>query len=287
MKNRLGVRPNNSSVRNSILGIFMKKLFPLILSFCGFALSCEIMSELDYPAMEVNLFEENELNLDNLKSCSDCKWLRKEENYFLYRASSDSSVVVYLNSGEIKFFKICESPEVCDDLKEIFDFSSILQVELRALKNQKAFENEFDIDSLSEHILEVMKLASYNHVALSGLSYNHGKAESDGEDSDSAEEALTERMFCRGFCGFLDTLQLCPELVTSLTPFFVPNGHGMSAVKIRNGEYRIGGLRKTELFRLYDLNGNFLSGGTLRNGIFQVKHEPVILVVLNTSFLLK
>ncbi len=267
----------------------MKTIICSIFIFAEFGFSCNVMetSSYEYPATEVNLFEENRINLEQVRLQVHENKLHKNENLFLaYQARLDSSVFVYLTHRQIKLFKMCETSKECDELHESFDFSRIFSDELNQLKTAKAFENKFDIDSLAKHILNIMKLASYNHFSLSSISYNREFSDNVKQDRDFAEEALTSRMFCNGFCDYMDTLRQCPELATASISLFKSH-HRQSITDLQNNMYLVNGLQNNAAFKIYDLNGNLIRQGFLRNGIIRTKGMPVILIVSNASFLLK
>lgn len=272
----------------------MKKIICFMMFFVGLSLSCDVVSsfygtDFTYPAIEVNLFEENKVDFAKAKEVEyGNKLVKRDDSFIAYRANTDTSVFVYLNGKQLRFFKMCSSVEECDDLYEKYDFSKIFSEEMKQIEIQKLFEREFNVDSLTTHILSVMMAASYDGKTLTGISYNLKRSyvESDSLDSDKANNALTAGMFCHGFCDYLDTLRQCPELITT----FIPEIHFQNRTtvrKISNNVYFIEKFWYNEKYRLYDLNGVIVNQGLLQNGIVHVRNTPAILEISNKHFLLK
>ncbi len=272
----------------------MKKIICFMMFFVGLSLSCDVVSsfygtDFTYPAIEVNLFEENKVDFAKAKEAEyGNKLVKRDDSFIAYRANTDTSVFVYLNGKQLRFFKMCLSVEECNDLYEKYDFPKIFSEEMKQIGVQKLFEREFNVDSLTKHILSVMKTASYDGKTLTGISYNLKRSyvESDSLDSDFADEALTAGMFCHGFCDYLDTLRQCPELATT----FVPESRFQNRVvarKISNSIYLVESSGRNEMYRLYDLNGVVVNQGLVKNGIIHVRKIPTILEISNKRFLLK
>lgn len=269
----------------------MRKIACLILLLADIALSCEVvaMSSHDYPIVEINLFDENKVDMGKVKSVDYGNGLLKEEKTFLaYRADLDTSVYVYLDGKQMKFYKMCHSAQECDSLYEDYDFAKVISDEMHKMGSRGLFVRKFDADSLSRHILDVMLSESYNDFTLSGISYNYDRSYSDEDDHDAdvAAEALTAGMFCEGFCDFMDTLSQCPELVTAS----IPETRLLNRVtihKISGNAYLVEKDWRNELYRMYGLNGALLDQGYAYNGILWVRQTPVILEISNQRFLLK
>jgi len=272
----------------------MKKIICFMMFFVGLSLSCDVVSsfygtDFTYPAIEVNLFEENKVDFAKAKEAEyGNKLVKRDDSFIAYRANTDTSVFVYLNGKQLRFFKMCSSVEECDELYEKYDFAKIFSDEMKQIGTKKLFEQEFNVDSLTKHILAVMTTASYDGKTLTGISYNLKRSyvESDSLDSDFADEALTAGMFCHGFCDYLDTLRQCPELATT----FVPESRFQNRVvvrKISNSIYLVESSSRNEMYRLYDLNGVVVNQGLVKNGIIHVRKIPTILEISNKRFLLK
>lgn len=272
----------------------MKRTICFMMFFVGLSLSCDVVRSSDgtdfiYPAIEVNLFEENKVDFTKAKNIEyRNKLVKKEESFIAYRANADTSVFVYLNGKQLRLFKMCASVEECSDLYEKYDFPKVFSDEMKQIEKQNLFERDFNVDSLTRHILSVMTTASYDGKTLTGISYNLKRSyvESDSLDSDFADEALTAGMFCHGFCDYLDTLRQCPELITT----FVPNIHFQNRAmvrKISNSVYLVENSWHNEMYRLYDLNGVVIKQSFVQNGIIHVQRIPTILEISNKRFLLK
>lgn len=272
----------------------MKKIICFMMFFVGLSLSCDVVSsfygtDFTYPAIEVNLFEENKVDFAKAKEAEyGNKLVKRDDSFIAYRANTDTSVFVYLNGKQLRFFKMCSSVEECDELYEKYDFAKIFSDEMKQIGTKKLFEQEFNVDSLTKHILAVMTTASSDGKTLAGISYNLKRSyvESDGLDSDFADEALTAGMFCHGFCDYLDTLRQCPELTTTFIPEIRFQNHA-AVRKISNSVYLVENSGRNEMYRLYDLNGVIVNQGLVQNGIIHVRKTPAILEISYKRFLLK
>lgn len=272
----------------------MKKIIYFVLLLTGLSISCDVVrssngTDFTYPAIEINMFEENKVDFAKAKEAEyGNKLVKREDSFIAYRANTDTSVFVYLNGKQLRFFKMCSSVEECDELYEKYDFSKVFSDEMKQIEMRKLFEREFNVDSLTKHILSVMTTASYDGKTLTGISYNLKRSyvESDNLDSDFADEALTAGMFCHGFCDYLDTLRQCPELITTFIPEI--RFQNRTAVrKISNNVYLIEKFWYNEKYRLYDLNGVIVNQGLVQNGVVHVWNTPAILEISNKHFLLK
>ena len=271
----------------------MKKIICFMMFFVGLSLSCDVVSsfygtDFTYPAVEVNLFEENKVDFAKAKEVEyGNKLVKRDDSFIAYRANTDTSVFVYLNGKQLRFFKMCSSVEECDDLYEKYDFSKVFFDEMKQLESKQLFINLFNVDSLTEHILSIMLTASYDG-SLAGISYNVKRSYSidDSLDSDKANHALTAGMFCHGFCDYLDTLRQCPELITTFIPEIHFQNHTVIR-KISNNIYLIEKFWYNEKYRLYDLNGVIVNQGIVQNGVVHVRNTPAILEISNKHFLLK
>ena len=272
----------------------MKRTICFMMFYVGLSLSCDVVRSSDgtdfiYPAIEVNLFEENKVDFTKAKNIEyGNKLVKKEESFIAYRANADTSVFVYLNGKQLRFFKMCASVEECSDLYEKYDFSKVFSDEMKQIEKQNLFERDFNVDSLTRHILSVMTNVSYDGKTLTGISYNLKRSyvESDSLDSDFADETLTAGMFCHGFCDYLDTLRQCPELTTTFIPE-IRLQNRTAVRKISNNVYLIEEFWYNEKYRLYDLNGVIVNQGLVQNGVVHERNTPAILEISNMHFLLK
>ena len=268
----------------------MKVFFVMLFSISAIW-ACNVESsfyqmDFDYPAMEVNLFEENKIDFQKARTEICEKGCEKnEESLLVYRSSLDTSLFVCLNDKQVKLFKMCYSVSDCARLKMEYNFTPIFSNVLSELKERKLFVNSFNVDSLAEHILSVMLLESRDNFSLWGEVYNYNDPElEDSIDIDAVDKVLTTGMICNDFCDYLDTLRQCPELITSISNF-----HFNDVIKIRkltNGAYFIEGAHRNEPYRLYDVNGKILSQGTVGRESIRVNKIPVILEISNSFFLL-
>ena len=272
----------------------MKKIICFMMFLVGISLSCNVVkssegTDFTYPAIEVNLFEENKIDFIKARDAEyGNKLVKRDESFIAYRADTDTSVFVFLNGKQLRFFKMCFSVEECNDFYERYDFSKIFSDEMKQIGIKDLFEREFDVDSLTKHILAVMTNASYDGKTLTGISYNLKRSyvESDSLDSDFADEALTAGMFCHGFCDYLDTLRQCPGLTTTFIPE-IRLQNRTAVRKISNNVYLIEEFWYNEKYRLYDLNGVIVNQGLVQNGVVHVRNTPAILEISNKHFLLK
>lgn len=272
----------------------MKKIICFMMFLVGISLSCNVVkssegTDFTYPAIEVNLFEENKIDFIKARDAEyGNKLVKRDESFIAYRADTDTSVFVFLNGKQLRFFKMCFSVEECNDFYERYDFSKIFSDEMKQIGIKDLFKREFDVDSLTKHILAVMTNASYDGKTLTGISYNLKRSyvESDSSDSDFADEALTAGMFCHGFCDYMDSLRQCPELLSILIPKSHFQNHA-AVRKISNGVYFVENSWRNEMYRLYDLNGVIVNQGVVRNGILHARNTPAILEISNKRFLLK
>lgn len=269
------------------------RMFFLMLLFANIAWACVVESsfnqmDFDYPAIEINLFEENKIDYPKarIKICEN-KCEKNEDSLLVFRSNLDTSLLVYLNEKQVKLFKMCYSVSECVGLKTKYDFSPIFLDVMAELDEKKLFVNSFNVDSLTDHILSRMLLESHDSFSLWGEVYNYmGNNSEDPIDVDAVDKVLTTGMICNDFCDYIDTLRQCPEMITT----FIPEIRFQSRVtvhKISNNAYFVENFRHNEPYGLYDLKGVLLNHGFIRNGFLNVKRTPVILEISNKRFLLK
>lgn len=270
----------------------MRKFF-LMLFLANIAWACVVESsfnqmDFDYPAIEVNLFEENKIDYQKArKIICENKCEKNDDSILVYRSNLDTSLLVYLNKKQVKLFKMCYSVSECVGLKTEYDFSPIFSDVMTELNEKKLFVNSFDVDSLTEHILSMMLLESYDNFSLWGEVYNYmGENSENSIDIDAVDKVLTTGMICNDFCDYLDTLRQCPELTTTFIPVIRFQNRAMVR-KISNSAYLVEKSRRNEMYRLYDLNGVVVNQGLVKNGIIHVRKIPAILEISNKRFLLK
>lgn len=192
----------------------MKNLVVICLLFSAFifAQDCVVEKrnpmEFAYPATEINLLDNYTFDLSKMPNV-----LPKIENfstndtaYWAYQATSDSSVMVFVLTDAIKFFKMCSSKEECNQ-KVYFD--SLVIEEFKRLQPAGVFQgSEQEADSLIRHIVSMMNSYPFPPIGLNGMTYNQYHTQ-----GDTALLMNPTTMFCRynevDLCGLIDTVRQC------------------------------------------------------------------------------
>lgn len=187
----------------------------LMFSFL-FAQDCEVKSwknlNITYPAVEINLPNDDMLDLSKMSFI-----LPKIENfsmndsvYWAYLAQSDSSIMVFVQSNAVKFFKICSSEKECGEKEKDFFVKDVIVDEFNRLQLAGVFrESALDVDSLIHHIIEKIESNVVSRYGYSTLSYL--------PEDDMAYENVTAAAFCAirrspfsgDLCGLIDTVRQC------------------------------------------------------------------------------
>lgn len=197
----------------------MKNLVVICLLFSAFifAQDCVVEKrnpmEFAYPATEINLLDNYTFDLSKMPNV-----LPKIENfstndtaYWAYQATSDSSVMVFVLTDAIKFFKMCSSVEECNSLVRTHFIENIVIEEFLRLQLAGVFKGSAtEADSLIRRIVALMK--DVRQEGLSNMSYNLYHA-----NQDKASLITNNGMFCKNMgghyegdlCGLIDTVRQC------------------------------------------------------------------------------
>lgn len=232
----------------------------LVLSAFIFAQDCEVKKEnpmeFSYPATEINLLDNYTLDLSKMPDV-----LPKVENfstndtaYWAYQATSDSSVLVFVLTDAIKFFKMCSSKEECNSLIRTHFIENIVIEEFLRLQSAGVFKGSAtEADSLIRHIVAVIK--EVRQEGLSNMSYNLYHA-----NQDEASLITNNGMFCENYgghyggdlCGLIDTVRQCKIHLQE------PMSLGNPLRQNNTLEFR------NQVFRNRDASGKFLNKSTAR-----------------------
>lgn len=197
----------------------MKNLVVICLLFSAFifAQDCEVEKrnpmEFAYPATEINLLDNYTFDLSKMPNV-----LPKIENfstndtaYWAYQATSDSSVMVFVLTDAIKFFKMCSSKEECNGFAKTLFIEDVVIEEFLRIQSAGVFKGSVsEADSLIRHIVALMK--DVRQEGLSNMSYNLYHA-----NQDEASLITNNGMFCENYgghyggdlCGLIDTVRQC------------------------------------------------------------------------------
>lgn len=240
----------------------MKNLVVICLVFSAFifAQDCVVEKrnpmEFAYPATEINLLDNYTFDLSKMPNV-----LPKIENfstndtaYWAYQATSDSSVMVFVLTDAIKFFKMCSSKEECNSLVRTHFIENIVIEEFLRLQLAGVFKGSAtEADSLIRRIVALMK--DVRQEGLSNMSYNLYHA-----NQDKASLITNNGMFCKNMgghyegdlCGLIDTVRQCK--IHLQEPMSLGNPlRQNNALEFRN-----------QVFRNRDASGKFLNKSTAR-----------------------
>lgn len=263
----------------------MKKLILAFFAcFCLFshalAQDCEVVPfktlGLMYPATQIDLFEKPLLDLSKLSLLDPpVKNLSLNSAYKAYVAPSDSSIMVFLVEDQISFFKFCSSKTECDTTPLYIE--NFIIEELARLQRAGVFQGTAaEADSRIRHIVQKMKdyygETPPDKFSFYGAFYSQ-KYNSDGEYEEYAGFMLPVSALCSykrnglafNFCGLVDTVRQCGA-------DFRPEAEPPLLARPSVGKSLLPGLR----FRAFDMNGNFVRGGTWREGTAGEFRTPTI-----------
>lgn len=256
--------------------------------FCLFsqalAQDCEVVPfktlGLMYPATQINLFDEYSLDLSKLPLLDPpVKNLSLNSAYKAYVAPSDSSIMIFVVKDQISFFRLCPSKEVCG--KDPFYIEQNIIEEFMRLQKAGVFQGTASVaDSLIRHIVWSMEnmypgenTPVPQEYSFSSIVYNYDRERS-AEFGDSAVLVLalstlcfydTKKVTSTYFCGLVDTVRQCGA-------DFRPEAEPPLLARPSVGKSLLPGLR----FRAFDMNGNFVRGGTWREGTAGEFRTPTI-----------
>lgn len=231
----------------------------LLLSAFIFAQDCEVKSylslRLTYPAAEIRLPSEFTLNLSKMPDVLPKikNFSTNDTAYWAYQAMSDSSVLVFVLTGAVKFFKICSSEEECHVFDGTFFIRDFIIEEFNRFQAAGVFSGSSEeSDSLIHHIIERFEVGD-----VSGKTNYSGRTYS--PDYDMAASANTSAISCRvpiqyegDLCAVIDTVRQCKIHLQSPMSLGNPLRQN-NALEFRN-----------QVFRNRDASGKFLNKSTAR-----------------------
>ena len=228
-----------------------------------------------YPAVQINLFDEHRLDLSKISSIEPpVKLLRSDSTQKAYKASSDSTIIVFLVDDQISFFKICSSKTECDSLAYALYIENLIIEEFERLQPAGVFPGTAaEADSVIRHIVQMIKSiygpgVELDDFSFSGATYNNTKAT---EDQDKAGIVVHVAGLCSynrfgrnyQFCGLIDSVRECPQLFQQEEPPPLKSPVPRTAMP------------ETK-FRAFDLNGNFIRSGIWREDSADEFRTPTI-----------